>query len=158
MGGITVMGVVTSMIEADEAVTSPTMISCKHPQGGPRPPDAPLQELTQELLSGTKQVMLWGHRALLCGGRSTLQSLYPTILWFEAIFNQRFNAAHTIVKEPMWHHVSELQANFKVPTYEVVGGTLAPVDKECMGNCPKMFLFTLDELSHMNQHIDNTDV
>ena len=80
MGGITVTGVATSEIEADEAVTSPAMISCKHLQGGPRPPDVPLQDLTQELSSGTKQVMLWGCRTLLRGGRGTLQSLYPTIL------------------------------------------------------------------------------
>ena len=80
-GGITVMGVATSEIEADEVVTSPTMISCKHLQGGPRPPDMPLRELTQEFSSGTKQVMLWGHHTLLHGGRGTLQSLYPTILW-----------------------------------------------------------------------------
>ena len=56
MGGVTVMGVVASEIEADEVVTLPTMISHKHPQGGPRPPDVPLQELTQELTSGTKQL------------------------------------------------------------------------------------------------------
>ena len=43
------MGVATSEIEADEVVTLPTMISCKHLQGGPRPPNVPLQELTQEL-------------------------------------------------------------------------------------------------------------
>ena len=58
----------------------------------------------------------------------------------------------------MWCHVSELQANFKVPTYEVVGGTLTSVDKEHVGNHPKMFLFTLDELSYISQHVDNTDV
>ena len=68
---------------------------------------------------------------------------------FEAIFSQHFNAAYTIDTEPMWHHVSELQANFKVPTYEVVGGILAPMDKEHMRSCPKMFLFTLDELSYI---------
>ena len=43
------MDVATSKIEADEVVTSPTMISRKHLQRGPRPPDVPLQELTQEL-------------------------------------------------------------------------------------------------------------
>ena len=75
------MGVVASDIEADEAVTSPTMIPCKHPQEGPRPPNVPLQELTQELSSGTKQVILQGHRTLLHGGRGTLWSWYPTILW-----------------------------------------------------------------------------
>ena len=57
----------------------------------------------------------------------------------------------------MWCHMSELQANFKVPTYEVVGGTLTPVDKEHMGSHPKMFLFTLDELSHVYQCVNNTD-
>ena len=57
----------------------------------------------------------------------------------------------------MWHHVLELQANFKAPTYEVVGGTLTPMDKECMGSRPKMFLFTLDELSYVYQCVDNTD-
>ena len=61
------MGIAAREIKADEAVTSPTVISHKHPQGGPRPPNAPLQELTQELSSGTKQVMLWGHCTLLCG-------------------------------------------------------------------------------------------
>ena len=79
MGGITVMGVATSEIKADEAVTLPAMISCKHPQGGTRPPDMPLQELTQELLHGTKQVMLWGCWTLLRKGRGTLWSSYPTI-------------------------------------------------------------------------------
>ena len=59
--GITVTGVTASGIKADEAVTSPAMISHKHPQGGPRPPDTPLQELTQELSSGTKQVMGSSH-------------------------------------------------------------------------------------------------
>ena len=72
MGGVTITGVAASEIEV---VTSPAMISCKHPQGGPRPPNVPLQELTQELLCRTKQVMLWGR-----GGRGTLQSSYPTIL------------------------------------------------------------------------------
>ena len=67
-GGVTVTGVATSEIEADEAVTSPAMISRKHPQEGLRPPKVSLQELTQELSSGTNQVMLWGHRTLLCGG------------------------------------------------------------------------------------------
>ena len=62
------MSVAASEIKADEAVTSPTMISCKHLQGGLRPPNMPLQELTQELSSGTKQVMLWGHCTLLHGG------------------------------------------------------------------------------------------
>ena len=76
---------------------------------------------------------------------------------FEAIFNWCFNATHTIGTEPMWCHVSELQANFKAPTYEVLGGMLVPVDKECMGSCPKMFLFTLDELSHVYQCINNTN-
>ena len=71
------MGVTTSEIEADEAVTSPTMISCKYPQGGPRPPNVPLQELTQELLSGTKQVMLRGHHTLLDGGRGPLTVVVP---------------------------------------------------------------------------------
>ena len=51
----------------------------------------------------------------------------------------------------------ELQANFKAPTYEVMGGTLAPVNKECMGSHTKMFLFTLDELSYMYQCMNNTD-
>ena len=81
MGGITVMGVAASEIKVDEVVTSPAMISHKHPQGGPRPSDMPLQKLTQELLSGTTQVMLWGHHTLLHGGRGTLQLWYPTILW-----------------------------------------------------------------------------
>ena len=71
------MGVAASEIEADEVVTSPAMISCKHPQGGPRPPNAPLQELTQELSSGTKQVMLWGHHTLLHGGRGPLMVVVP---------------------------------------------------------------------------------
>ena len=75
------MGVTTSGIKADEAVTSPAMISRKLLQGGPRLPDVPLQELTQELSSGTKQVMLWGRHILLCGGWGTLQSWYPTIPW-----------------------------------------------------------------------------
>ena len=75
MGGITVMGVATGEIEADEVVTLPTMILHKHPQGGPRPANTPLQELTQELSSRTKQVMLWGHRTLLCGGEG-----YPTVI------------------------------------------------------------------------------
>ena len=50
---MTVTGVATSGIEADEAVTLSTMISRKHLQGGPRP-GVPLQELTQELSSRTK--------------------------------------------------------------------------------------------------------
>ena len=49
-------------------MTSPAMISCKHLQGVPRPPNLPLQELTQELSSGTKQVMLWICCTLLHGG------------------------------------------------------------------------------------------
>ena len=41
----------------------------------------------------------------------------------------------------------ELQANFKAPTYEVVGGTLAAVDKEHMGSHPKIVrLIVLDYL------------
>ena len=63
-------GAATSEIMAHEVVTSPTMISCKHPQGGPRPPNMPLQELTQELSSGTKQVMLRGCHTLLSEGGS----------------------------------------------------------------------------------------
>ena len=62
------MGVAASEIEADEVVTLPTMISRKHLQGEPRHPNTPLQELTQELLSGTKQVMLCSCHTLLCGG------------------------------------------------------------------------------------------
>ena len=58
----------------------------------------------------------------------------------------------------MWHRMSEVQANFKAPTYEVMGGVLAPVDKECSGSHTKMFLFTLDELSYVYQHVNNTDV
>ena len=58
----------------------------------------------------------------------------------------------------MWHHMSELQANFKAPTYEVVGGMLTPVDKEHMVSHPKMLLFALDELSHIYQCVDDTDV
>ena len=57
----------------------------------------------------------------------------------------------------MWHHVSELQANFKAPTYDVVGGALAPMDKLHVGSHPKMFLFALDKLSCVYQCIDNTD-
>ena len=54
------------------------MISCKHLQGGPRTPNVPLQELTQELLSGTKQVKLWGHRTLLHGeGTPTSHGTLP---------------------------------------------------------------------------------
>ena len=59
--------------------------------------------------------------------------------------------------EPMWCHVLELQAKFKVPTYKVMGGALAPMDKECMGSYPKMFLYALDELLYVYQCIDNTD-
>ena len=81
MGGVTIMGVTAGEIKADEAVTSPAMISCEYPQGGPKPSHVPLQELTQELSSGTTQVMLWGHCTLLCGGRGTLRSWYPTIPW-----------------------------------------------------------------------------
>ena len=71
------MGVATSEIEADEVVTSPTMISHKHLQVGPRPPNTPLQELTQELSSGTKQVMLWGHCILLHRRRGLLTVMVP---------------------------------------------------------------------------------
>ena len=73
------MGVVASEIEADEVVTSPAMISHKHPQGGPRPPNTPLQELTQELSCGTKQVMLWGHRTLLHRGPLMVVVPYHTM-------------------------------------------------------------------------------
>ena len=76
---------------------------------------------------------------------------------FEAIFNWCFNATYTIDTELMWCHMSELQANFKAPTYKVMVGMLAPVDKERMGSHPKMFLFALDELSYVYQCIDNTD-
>ena len=71
------MGVAASEIKADEAVTSPTMISHKHPQGGPRAPNVPLQELTQELSSGTKQVMLRVHCTLLPGQRGPLMVMVP---------------------------------------------------------------------------------
>ena len=77
---------------------------------------------------------------------------------FEAIFNECFNIAYTIDKEPMWHHMSELQANFKAPTYNVLGGALAPMDKERVDSHPKMLLFALDELSYVYQRADNTDV
>ena len=77
---------------------------------------------------------------------------------FEAIFNQHFNTAYTINTEPMWHHVLELQAKFKAPTYGVVGGMLTPVDKDHMGSHPKMFLFALDKLFYIYQCINNTDV
>ena len=76
---------------------------------------------------------------------------------FEAIFNWHFNATYTINTEPMWHHMSALQAKFKVPTYKVVRGMLTPMDKECMGSHPKMF-FALDELLYVYQCINNTDV
>ena len=76
---------------------------------------------------------------------------------FEAIFNWCFNATYTIDTEPMWHHVSDLQANFKAPTYTVMGRALTPVDKEHIGSCPKMLLFALDELSCVYQCVDNTD-
>ena len=99
-GGVTVMGVVASEIEADEAVTSPAMISCKHLQGGPRPPDMPLQELTQELSSGTKQVMLRGCCTLLHGERSTLWSLYPTILQHHIVTIPYHIAAHFTLVVP----------------------------------------------------------
>ena len=90
-----------------------------------------------------------------------MESGYINLLFlyrFEAIFNQRFNTTYTIDTELMWHHVLELQANFKAPTYEVMGGTLAPMDKEHMGSHPKMFLFTLDELSYnvLTTQIHNT--
>ena len=94
------------------------------------------------------------------GGVVCMESCYINLLFlyrFEVIFNQCFNAAYTIDTELMWHHVSELQANFKVPTYKVVGGTLILVDKERVGSCPKMFLFTLDELSYVYRCINNTD-
>ena len=90
-----------------------------------------------------------------------MESCYINLFFLyrsEAIFNQHFNAAHTIDTELRWCHMLELQANFKVPTYEVVGGALAPVDKEHMGICPKMLLFALDKLSSVYQCIDNTDV
>ena len=68
-----------------------------------------------------------------------MESCYINLLFlyrFEAIFNWHFNATYTIDMELMWHHMSELQANFKVPTYEVVSGTLTPVDKESMEKSP----------------------
>ena len=70
---------------------------------------------------------------------------------FEAIFNWCFKAAYTIDMEPMWCHVSELQANFKAPTYDVMGGALTPMHKECVGSHPKMLLFALDRLSYVYQ-------
>ena len=93
-------------------------------------------------------------------GVVSMESSYINLLFlyrFEAIFNQCFNATYTIDTELMWHHVSELQANFKAPTYEVLGGALALVDKKHVGSHPKMFLFTLDELSYVYQHVHNTD-
>ena len=76
---------------------------------------------------------------------------------FEVIFNWCFNAAFSIDTELMWHHMLELQANFKAPTYAVMGGALTPMDKEHVGSCPKMLLFALDELSYVYQCIDSTD-
>ena len=83
-----------------------------------------------------------------------MESCYMNLLFlyrFEAIFNWHFNATYTIDTELMWHHMSELQANFKVPTYEVMGGKIAPMDKEHVGSHPKMFLFALDKLSYIYQ-------
>ena len=57
----------------------------------------------------------------------------------------------------MWCHVLELQANFKAPTYTVMGRALPPMDKEHVGSHPKMLLFSLDELSYVYQCVDNTD-
>ena len=100
-------------------------------------------------------------RMIILRGVVRMEYGYINLLFlyrFEAIFNQHFNTTYTIDTEPMWHHVSELQAKFKVPTYDVVGGTLTPVDKKCVGSHPKMFLFALDELSYVYQCIDNTDM
>ena len=88
-----------------------------------------------------------------------MESYYINLFFlyrFEAIFNWHFNTAYTIDTKLMWHHMLELQANFKAPTYDVMGGALTPVDKEHMGSCPKM-LFALDKLSYVYQCIDNTD-
>ena len=68
---------------------------------------------------------------------------------FEVIFSQRFHAVYSINMETMWHHVSELQANFRVPTYNVGDKGLTPMDKEHMGSHPKMVLFALDELFYV---------
>ena len=54
--------------------------------------------------------------------------------------------------------MSELQANFKAQSYNVVGRALAPMDKEHVGSHPKMLLFALDELSYVYQYIDNIDM
>ena len=101
-----------------------------------------------------------GHQiCYLIRTRLCLPCKYLLFLYrFEAIFNWHFSATYTIDTELMWHHVSELQANSKVPTYEVMGGTLAPVDKECVGSLPMMFLFTLDKLSYVYQCVSNTDM
>ena len=96
---------------------------------------------------------------IILGGALYVESCYVNLLFlyrFEVIFNWHFNCTYTIDTEPMWCHMSELQANFKAPTYKVMGGTLTPVDKEHVGSHPKMFLFTLDV--HVYQCIDNTDV
>ena len=76
---------------------------------------------------------------------------------FEVIFNWHFNATYTFDTEQVWCHVLELQANFEVSTYKVVGGTLTSMDKEHVGSHPKMFLFALDKLSYIYQCINNTD-
>ena len=38
----------------------------------------------------------------------------------------------------MWQHMSELQTNFKPPTYTVVDRALTPVDKEQVGSMMHM--------------------
>ena len=75
---------------------------------------------------------------------------------FETIFHQHFNTAFIKENEHLWHFTSEGTADFHAPTFS--HEDLTPCNIKCIGACPKMLLYTLNELFHIFQGVDTNDL
>ena len=71
------------------------------------------------------------------------------------IFRKCFKGTFYKGSEHLWRHVNEDLADFQMPTYGEIG---VPIDLKRTGTCPRMMLYTLDELFYMFRGIGTNDI
>ena len=75
---------------------------------------------------------------------------------FETIFRWHFNAMLCKDNEPLWRHINESLADFKMPTYDREAGM--PCILKRTRKCPCMMLSAMDEMFHIFQGMGDNDV